>query len=433
MGSGPTQTTNTNQKQDIDSTSKQTGTNAVQGTSLVQGSQIGGSQTAGQTQGVTGSYQANNAYAPTEPVLQNIITQAQQLSGGGQQPALSGIEDQATRNAALNPQIEDAASYMLSGAGFGDGDAMVREGYDSLKTGLQKTADGYYLDQQNPYLQGMLSGAMDDAQNMIGAQFANAGRSFSGAHRDATAAAMTNAALPTLFQNYQFERDKQLGAAQGLASGGNAASGALGANRSGAAGAMQAAPGMLDTTYNPYSTMLNAPIDSLSKISSLIMPIASGFGEQVGLGSQAGSTAGQQVEGQQSSQLTENDILTMLNSLTKTQGTTTGTGTSTTQQQNDPLSMLLGAGTMLGGAALGNPAIFSDRRLKSDIEKIGETFDGQSIYRYRYNGSRTVHIGLMADEVEKIEPEAVTTTPEGIKMVHYGLATERAAELGRAH
>ncbi len=85
----------------------------------------------------------------------------------------------------------------------------------------------------------------------------------------------------------------------------------------------------------------------------------------------------------------------------------------------------------LGIGTLGLLAL-SDKDAKEDIKPIGKTFDGQTIHRYRYKGdpARTPRLGLIAQEVEKKHPEAVSTGPGGFKMVDYGAATQRAASLG---
>jgi len=67
----------------------------------------------------------------------------------------------------------------------------------------------------------------------------------------------------------------------------------------------------------------------------------------------------------------------------------------------------------LAGAAL------SDRRLKSNIERIGTHKLGIGIYEYDILGERQQ--GVMADEVEKVMPKAVLMHPSGYKMVNYGL------------
>ena len=73
------------------------------------------------------------------------------------------------------------------------------------------------------------------------------------------------------------------------------------------------------------------------------------------------------------------------------------------------------AGT-LGGAAIGK---YSDRRLKSNIVRIGTHPLGIGIYEYDIFGGR--ERGVMADEVLKVMPEAVMTADNGYMMVNYGM------------
>lgn len=85
----------------------------------------------------------------------------------------------------------------------------------------------------------------------------------------------------------------------------------------------------------------------------------------------------------------------------------------------------------LGSAAMSFlPAIFSDERLKEDIEPVGELYDGQRVYSYRYIGDPTPRIGLMAQEVEQRNPDAVTEVG-GFKAVDYGRATQYASSLAK--
>lgn len=67
----------------------------------------------------------------------------------------------------------------------------------------------------------------------------------------------------------------------------------------------------------------------------------------------------------------------------------------------------------------------SDRDAKTDIEKVGKTDDGQNVYAYRYKhegGDGPIHMGLMAQEVEKRKPDAVVKGADGLRRVHYGIA-----------
>jgi hypothetical protein len=63
----------------------------------------------------------------------------------------------------------------------------------------------------------------------------------------------------------------------------------------------------------------------------------------------------------------------------------------------------------------------SDARAKTDIKRIGSTDTGLGIYKYKYKGTDQPQIGLMAQEVEQTNPDAVKEI-EGIKHVAYDLA-----------
>ncbi|WP_175492666.1 tail fiber domain-containing protein [Methylocapsa palsarum] len=93
-------------------------------------------------------------------------------------------------------------------------------------------------------------------------------------------------------------------------------------------------------------------------------------------------------------------------------------------------SAVLGGWAQGGGvanAAKGLAGLFSDRRMKRHIEPVGTLFDGQPIYRFRYRDDPTMHIGLMAQDVAEIHPEAVGVADNGFMMVDYGRATDNAA------
>lgn len=89
-------------------------------------------------------------------------------------------------------------------------------------------------------------------------------------------------------------------------------------------------------------------------------------------------------------------------------------------------------GGSLGLPSFGGGFSFSDERVKSDVEPVGELFDGSPLYRFRYKWEPegALHIGLMAQDVEQTKPEAVAEFG-GVKAVDYRTATNLAAELGR--
>lgn len=79
-------------------------------------------------------------------------------------------------------------------------------------------------------------------------------------------------------------------------------------------------------------------------------------------------------------------------------------GTSTQQQSGGMLNNLLGAGAMLGSAAI----MSSDRRLKTNLKLLGRAKDGLGVWEWNWksdpNGERTT--GVMADEVKALRPHA---------------------------
>jgi hypothetical protein len=90
-------------------------------------------------------------------------------------------------------------------------------------------------------------------------------------------------------------------------------------------------------------------------------------------------------------------------------------------------SNIIGTGLGVGKALLG---FLSDERAKDDIEPVGKLYDGQTVYKYRYKGDPRHQIGLLAQEVEEHEPDAVLDWGP-LKGVNYDEATRFAAGLGR--
>lgn len=84
-----------------------------------------------------------------------------------------------------------------------------------------------------------------------------------------------------------------------------------------------------------------------------------------------------------------------------------------------------GLGNVAAGLASSAAMAFSDRRLKEDIARIGDT-GALGLYRFRYIGDHKARIGVMADEVAIHHPEALGPVIGGYSTVDY-------ARLGLAH
>jgi len=79
-----------------------------------------------------------------------------------------------------------------------------------------------------------------------------------------------------------------------------------------------------------------------------------------------------------------------------------------------------GGGGHRGGGGRGGGGRRSDIRLKEDIVPLAQLGNGLELYRFRYKGSdHTVYVGVMAQDVRKIEPNAVWPGPDGYLRVDY--------------
>jgi hypothetical protein len=94
------------------------------------------------------------------------------------------------------------------------------------------------------------------------------------------------------------------------------------------------------------------------------------------------------------------------------------TGTSTTTSKPSTFQVIGGLMSGLGGL------LHSDVRLKTNIEPVGKLDNGLTVYKYRYLGHDAFHLGLLAQEVEKQNPDAVAWDRNGFKMVDYDKATK---------
>jgi hypothetical protein len=130
----------------------------------------------------------------------------------------------------------------------------------------------------------------------------------------------------------------------------------------------------------------------------------------VGLGGQMLGQAQTGAAGQMGPQLFDPNV--GINMAMQQQANEVAAASAQAQAQAGIMSGLAeGAGT----AAM----MFSDSRLKRNIKRIGTHITGIGIYCYNYIWGDTMHIGVMAQELQKVKPEAVIETESGYLAVDY--------------
>ncbi|WP_422369688.1 tail fiber domain-containing protein [Pelagibius sp.] len=110
-------------------------------------------------------------------------------------------------------------------------------------------------------------------------------------------------------------------------------------------------------------------------------------------------------------------VSTLLEALRLAGGVSAPTVTSLPGSPGADVGGLFGG---LGGLGLGIAElvpVLSDRRAKTDIKKIGKLDSGPNVYTYRYKGHPFKQIGVMAQEVEEVQPEAVVSGTGGFKFL----------------
>jgi hypothetical protein len=70
------------------------------------------------------------------------------------------------------------------------------------------------------------------------------------------------------------------------------------------------------------------------------------------------------------------------------------------------------------GGLFGTAMSISDKRLKSEIQRVGTLDNGLGVYSYRLMGG-PMQIGVMAQEVQKSNPDAVVMGADGLLRVNY--------------
>jgi len=314
---GQEQTAQTGQQSSLNAGQTQNaGTSATTGQQLSQNvgqtSNVGTTQNTGlQTSENTGTQATSNLGATTghtesqglaaaQPALLGILDQAQALGANNvnitpqETAALQGITGAAETAAGFAPNITDLANAQFAGGGYGAGQQGVVDATQAATDAYKKVLSGDMTGENNPYLQTLLGTIQDRVRNNVGGVFANAGRSFSGAHAGALSSEMTKALADPLFQNYWKERDAQMNAAQNYQNSALANSNELDRITGEQLGARAAAPETLKGLYDPYNTQLSAaaygaqqPITRLGMLGGVVTGVAGTGGSSDTTGTQA--------------------------------------------------------------------------------------------------------------------------------------------------
>jgi hypothetical protein len=72
-----------------------------------------------------------------------------------------------------------------------------------------------------------------------------------------------------------------------------------------------------------------------------------------------------------------------------------------------------------GGGGRGGGGRRSDIMLKHDITLLGHLDNGLGFYRFSYNGSDKAYVGVIAQEVQQVMPQAVVRGRDGYLRVFY--------------
>ena len=341
--------------------------------------------------------QSNEPPAYIQPYLQKGIQDLTTLYDKGQAPGYYPGATVATPSA--NTQAALSALYERSVRGSPHG--------KSIMANLNETMGGKYLDvDANPYFQKALAAGfrpqneqfMQEVLPGLEGRFALSGRYGSGAHTgttdravDSLTRAQADAAAKASSGAYDAERSRMLGAA-GTAAGlfpQLQAADYQDINAMGQAGAGwdQQNQARIDSDIARYNYDANKDWNYINRYLASL---------------NAGYPGGEM------------------------SGTMRGSAMPSTNPSADMWNTIFkGVGTAL-------PFFMaSDKRLKEDIAPVGKLNDGQTVYSYRYKGDPRTQIGLLAQEVERVHPDAVARHPSGLRMVDYRRAT-RSARSGQA-
>jgi hypothetical protein len=397
---------------------------------------MGGSKGGGGPAGTTTSVQDTTPWGPQQPYLTKIFGEAARLydtntpqyypgtTTAGPNVAQLAAVDAMARSPEQDklPWVAANSAQTIAGGGYRWANP-ANPIFGSLATtespeavALRSYMSGERLGGAgNPYTDALSESVISRVVPGIQARFISGGSLSSPEAARATAAGATSALAPLLFQQQQQEEQNQINATKQFGDLRLAASTGLSNAFSGEMNdmlrAIALAPSADAAAYAPYDRQL-----------------AAGTARQQ-WEQQAINDAVQRWNFEQ--ELPYNRLNNYIGAVTGNYG---GTSTLTQPYFRAPQPSILsqvGQGAGVIGSLGSLFGMFSDRRLKDDIKRVGKLDNGLQVYSYRYKDDpdEVRRIGVMADEVEDVHPEAVATLPPafghlaGMKVVDYGRAT----------
>jgi hypothetical protein len=377
------------------------------------GGQSPGEQNSFQTQNTSSS--STNTSAPSPAIQDPLMKQVNALQGyydtNPTAPSFFPQETVAAPSQATKSYWQQLADYSANGMGYG---------IDNLnKKLISDTLAGNYLDpSKNPWLQADLQAGYNTQDRQFNnvqtpamrSQFEGSGRNLGGADMGTYQEALnnlnqgqSNATAHAMESAYDSERGRQMQTQSMLPSFQGMDLQRINAMGQAGQGIDDYTQALIKDAMTRYNYNATAQPNYFSDAASRYLAAYPG-GTTTGNGS----------------------------------GTSTGSGYTRFMAPSNPTASGIGAGLAGAGTIAqflpflsggGGGGMFSDERLKEEIRPVGKLRDGQNVYSYRYKGDPRTQIGLLAQEVERVHPDAVTTHPSGYKMVDYGRATAPAGGL----
>jgi hypothetical protein len=308
---------------------------------------------------------------------------------------------------------------------------------------LNPYASGQYVQSGNPYLDAVI--AKNDAATMarVGGQFSSAGRFGSPAQAGTAAGAISAADNQARMAQYNTDVQNQLSAIQGLGNIGQAK-----------AGIGQQGVGNINSYISALPTVGQGNLFAGNTIQSI-------GGQNMDYAQRVINAANQDpwTKAQNLAQITGG--IGQLGGTSSSQGTSYGQGTTTKKEDPGVFGDILagvGAAANIAGMASGNPMAFasfgqkasdlfspptfgggsgspfgglSDVRAKENVRELATLNNGLKLYSFSYKMGGPPQIGLMAQEVEGVYPEAVWTGEDGLKRINYEIVATRLADAYR--